>query len=217
MRQIAAEFLPFQMPGSQTHGLVAALAAAFSGEVATINGPFGCKIDFTPSARPAEVPSSFPYRDRPQLPASRWPLSGPALAVSRAFACPVSRRGDCQPKARHGTHAMRAPERVGKTLPRGGEFSANWRAAIQNEHASSQSHQAITSHSGIETTDPQSMPRDRHRRRGPVVRGRAGDQPSLTLEERRQRFWARERRDFEVWHRLTPRQRRSTYWRQRER
>jgi hypothetical protein len=49
------------------------------------------------------------------------------------------------------------------------------------------------------------------------VRGRAGDQPSLTLEERRQRFWARERRDFEVWHRLTPRQRRSPYWRQRER
>jgi hypothetical protein len=49
------------------------------------------------------------------------------------------------------------------------------------------------------------------------VRGRAGDQPSLTLEERRQRFWARERRDFEVWYRLTPRQRRSPYWRQRER
>jgi hypothetical protein len=49
------------------------------------------------------------------------------------------------------------------------------------------------------------------------VRGRAGDQPSLTLEERRQRFWARERRDFEVWHRLTPQQRRSPYWRQRER
>jgi hypothetical protein len=49
------------------------------------------------------------------------------------------------------------------------------------------------------------------------VRGRAGDQSSLTLEQRRQRFWARERRDFEVWHRLTPRQRRSPYWRQRER
>jgi hypothetical protein len=29
------------------------------------------------------------------------------------------------------------------------------------------------------------------------VRGRAGDQPSLTLEERRQRFWARERRGRE--------------------
>jgi hypothetical protein len=38
-----AEFLAFQMPGGQTHGLVAALAAAFSGEVATINGPFGAK------------------------------------------------------------------------------------------------------------------------------------------------------------------------------
>jgi hypothetical protein len=49
------------------------------------------------------------------------------------------------------------------------------------------------------------------------VTRRAGDRPSLTLEQRRQRFWARERRDFEVWHRLTPRQRRTPYWRQRER
>jgi hypothetical protein len=49
------------------------------------------------------------------------------------------------------------------------------------------------------------------------VTRRAGDRPSQTLEQRRQRFWARERRDFEVWHRLTPRQRRTPYWQERER
>jgi hypothetical protein len=48
------------------------------------------KIDFMPSARPAEGPSSFPYLSQP--PASRWQLCGPALAVSRAFACRVSQR-----------------------------------------------------------------------------------------------------------------------------
>jgi hypothetical protein len=48
------------------------------------------------------------------------------------------------------------------------------------------------------------------------VRGRGRNRPSLTLEQRRRRFFDRERHDFEVWPRLTPRQRRSPYWRERE-
>jgi hypothetical protein len=50
----SAGSLSFRSAGGQTHGLVAAMTAAFSGEVATINGPFGGKIDFAPSARHAE-------------------------------------------------------------------------------------------------------------------------------------------------------------------
>jgi hypothetical protein len=38
----------------------------------------------------------------------------------------------------------------------------------------------------------------------------------LTPEQQRQRFFERETRDAEVWARLTPRQRRTPYWRQRE-
>jgi hypothetical protein len=43
-----------------------------------------------------------------------------------------------------------------------------------------------------------------------------GDRPSLTLEQRRERFWRKERRDFEKYSRLTARQRRSPYWLERK-
>jgi hypothetical protein len=48
-------------------------------------------------------------------------------------------------------------------------------------------------------------------------RRRKVDPIGLTLEQKRERFFQRERRDFEVWHRLTPKQWRSPYWQQRER
>jgi hypothetical protein len=48
-------------------------------------------------------------------------------------------------------------------------------------------------------------------------RRRKADPVGLTFEEKRERFFQRERRDFEVWHRLTMKQRRSPYWQQRER
>jgi hypothetical protein len=47
-------------------------------------------------------------------------------------------------------------------------------------------------------------------------RRRNADPIGLTLEQKRERFFQRERRDFEVWHRLTPKQRRAPYWQQRE-
>jgi hypothetical protein len=49
------------------------------------------------------------------------------------------------------------------------------------------------------------------------VTRRKADPPGLTFEQKLQRFLERERRDFEVWPRLTPGQRRMPYWRQRER
>jgi hypothetical protein len=49
------------------------------------------------------------------------------------------------------------------------------------------------------------------------VKRRGGDRSSLTLEQRRQRFWERERRDAEAYSRLTDRQRRNqTKWLQRQ-
>jgi hypothetical protein len=49
------------------------------------------------------------------------------------------------------------------------------------------------------------------------VKRRGGDRSSLTLEQRRQRFWERERRDAEAYGRLTDRQRRTqTKWQLRE-
>jgi hypothetical protein len=56
-----------------------------------------------------------------------------------------------------------------------------------------------------------------HRRRGPVVTRRARGRPSLTLEQRGQLFWDRERHDLERYSRLTERQRRQPYSQLRER
>jgi hypothetical protein len=47
-------------------------------------------------------------------------------------------------------------------------------------------------------------------------RRRKPDPPGLTLEQKRERFFQREQRDSLVWHRLTPKQRRSPYWQHRE-
>jgi hypothetical protein len=108
------EFSKCGRPDSRSGG---GAGGGVSGEVATINGPFCGKIDFTPSARPAEGRSS----------ASRWPLSGPALAVSRAFACRVSRRRlSAESPARDPCNANSG--RSARLSSLRGEFSANWRA-----------------------------------------------------------------------------------------
>jgi hypothetical protein len=46
------------------------------------------------------------------------------------------------------------------------------------------------------------------------VTQRKTEPPELT--QKRERFFERERRDFEIWPRLTRKQRRQPYWRQRE-
>jgi hypothetical protein len=100
------------------------------------------KSNFTPSARPAEVPSSFPPAAGVELATQRpsaGGFSGIRMRISRRRLCrkPGTRPMQCEPQG--GSAKLSSLE---------GELSPNWRAGHPKRACERQSHQAITSHSG---------------------------------------------------------------------